>query len=34
MESKDSNQPKKKVTPWKHQRLGYVVYKKSIMLFR
>uniref|UniRef100_A0A8D1C145 Nuclear protein MDM1 n=1 Tax=Sus scrofa TaxID=9823 RepID=A0A8D1C145_PIG len=24
MESKDSNQPKKKVTPWKHQRLGKV----------
>ncbi|XP_053438967.1 nuclear protein MDM1 isoform X5 [Nycticebus coucang] len=24
MELKDSNQPKKKVTPWKHQRLGKV----------
>uniref|UniRef100_A0A8B9YDX4 Nuclear protein MDM1 n=1 Tax=Bos mutus grunniens TaxID=30521 RepID=A0A8B9YDX4_BOSMU len=24
MESKDSNQPKKKLTPWRHQRLGKV----------
>lgn len=34
MESKESNQPKKKLTPWRHQRLGYVFQKKNIMVFR
>lgn len=24
MELKDLHQPKRKLTPWKHQRLGYV----------
>lgn len=33
MESKDSNQPKKKLTPWRHQRLGYVFCKKNIIVF-
>lgn len=33
MQAKDSNQPKKKLTPWRHQRLGYVYYKKN-MVFR
>lgn len=34
MESRESNQPKKKLTPWRHQRLGYVFYKKNVMVFR